>query len=94
MNEEEEDEEDEDEDGYMEAEVGRCRLRVEPRFIRVHTVLGYSYSTALVTHYAVLVGGANGDLDLLQLIDGRSYELQCRSNSRTRELENVWARVY
>jgi hypothetical protein len=26
MNEEEDDEEDEDQDGYMEAEVGRCRL--------------------------------------------------------------------
>ena len=23
-------------------------------------------------------GGANGDLDMLELIDGRSYKLQCR----------------
>jgi hypothetical protein len=39
------------------------------------------------TFYAVLVGGANGDQDLLELIDGRSYELQCRTVSRTRETE-------
>jgi len=37
--------------------------------------------------YAVLVGGANGDLDLLELIDGRSYTLQCRSACRTRQAE-------
>jgi len=37
--------------------------------------------------YAVLVGGANEDLDLLELIDGRSYKLQCRSACRTRQAE-------
>ena len=41
-----------------------------------------------------LVGGANGDLDLLESIDGRSYTLQCRSASRAREAENVCTRVY
>jgi hypothetical protein len=29
--------------------------------------------------YAVLVGGANGDVDLRELIDGHSHELQFRS---------------
>jgi len=37
--------------------------------------------------YAVVVGEANGDLDLLELIDGRSHKLQCRSAARTREAE-------
>jgi hypothetical protein len=40
-----------------------------------------------VSHYTVLVGGANGDMDLLELIDGRSYKLQWRSVSRTRETD-------
>ena len=34
--------------------------------------------------YAILVGGANGELDLLELIDGRSYDVQCRSASEIR----------
>ena len=38
--------------------------------------------------YADQLRRANGDLDLLELIDGRSYKLQCRSASRTREAEN------
>ena len=46
------------------------------------------------TIYAVLVGGTNGDLEVLELIDGRSYTLQCRLDCRTRQAENVWARVY
>ena len=32
-------------------------------------------------------GGGNGDLYLLELVDGRSYKLQCRSASRTREAD-------
>ena len=36
------------------------------------------------SYYADRVWGANGDLDLLELIDGRSYKLQCRSSYRTR----------
>jgi hypothetical protein len=40
------------------------------------------------------VGGANGYLDLLDLIDGRSHELQCRSSYGNGNLKNVWARVY
>ena len=44
--------------------------------------------------YSVLVGGANGDLDLLELIDGRSCVLQCRSASEIWEAETVWARVH
>jgi hypothetical protein len=39
--------------------------------------------------YADRVGGPNGDL--LELIDGRSYKLKCRSHGN---LKNVWARVY
>ena len=45
-------------------------------------------------HYAVVVWGANGDLDLLGSIDGRSYKLQCKSASEIREAVNVWAGVY
>jgi len=33
------------------------------------------------------VGRANGDLEWLELIDGRPYKLQCRFSYRTRELE-------
>ena len=36
-------------------------------------------------YYQVLMGGAHGNLDLLELIDGRSYTSQCGSASRTRE---------
>ena len=45
------------------------------------------HQTNAPCHYAVLVGRANGDSDLLELIDCRSYKLQRRSNSRTREFE-------
>ena len=45
-------------------------------------------------YYADRVGVANWDLDFLDLIDGRSYKLQCRSASRAREADVVWARVY
>ena len=34
---------------------------------------------AIYDDYADRVRGANGVLDLLELIDGRSYKLQCRS---------------
>jgi len=37
-----------------------------------------------MTYYADRVGGANGDLDLLEFIVGRSYKLQCGSGYRTR----------
>ena len=37
-----------------------------------------------LTPYAVLEGGAEWDLDFLELIDGRSYKLQFRSSYRTR----------
>jgi hypothetical protein len=38
-------------------------------------------------YYAVRVGVAHGDLDFLELIDGRAYKLQCRSVCRTRQTE-------
>jgi hypothetical protein len=41
-----------------------------------------------LSYYAILVGGANGDLDLLELTDGRSYESQCRPACRSRQAEN------
>jgi len=46
--------------------------------------------------YADRVGGANGDLNLHELIAGRSYELQCRSYCQTvhGNLKIVWAGVY
>ena len=31
--------------------------------------------TSMITCYTILVGGSNGDLGLLELIDGRSYKL-------------------
>ena len=37
--------------------------------------------------YADREGVSNGDLDVLELIDGRSYKLQCRSASRTRGVD-------
>ena len=48
---------------------------------------GFLRNTSQAWAYAVLTGGANGDLDLLEFMDGRSYKLQCRSHSRTREFE-------
>jgi hypothetical protein len=36
--------------------------------------------------YAVLVGEANGNWDPLELIDGFSYKLQCRSTSEIKRL--------
>jgi len=36
---------------------------------------------------AVLVGGANGNLDLVESIDGRSCKLQCRLACCTRHAE-------
>ena len=38
--------------------------------------------------YAARVGGADGDLDLLELLYGRPHKLQCRSVCRTRQTEN------
>jgi hypothetical protein len=46
----------------------------------------------LFAYYAVLVGGANGDLDLDETIEDCSYKLQCRSGSRTRKA-SIWAKV-
>ena len=45
------------------------------------------FSAKLEPFFAILVGRANGDSDLLQSIDGRSHKLQCRSASRTREAD-------
>jgi hypothetical protein len=46
------------------------------------------------TFYAVLVGGANVDFDLLELTDVRSYKLQVDQPAVHGRLNNVWARVY
>ena len=62
--------------------VHTCRIHTGPHRLNVLIQL------PLDEYYAVLVGGANGDLDLLELIDSRSYKLQCSSVSRTRETEN------
>jgi len=44
--------------------------------------------------YANRVGGSNGDLNFLKLIHISSYNVQCSlKNVRTRQAENVWARV-
>ena len=53
-----------------------------------------SIKYSVESSYAVRVGGSNGDLDLLELIDGGSYKLQCRSASEIREADFVLARVY
>ena len=46
-------------------------------------------------YYADRVGGANRDLDLLELIDGRSYTVYPVDQTPVyRSLKTVWARVY
>jgi hypothetical protein len=54
----------------------------------IHKMAGFMHSLRR------LVGGSNGDLDWLELIDRRSYVSHCSSASEIRDAENVWARVY
>jgi len=39
-------------------------------------------------NYADRVGGANGDLDLLELIDGRLFKLENKISCRSRRLSH------
>ena len=53
---------------------------------------GIFYTNCMVgpeRYYADWLGGSNGDLDLLELIDGRSYKGRCRSASEIREAESM-----
>jgi len=64
----------------------RCTVRLSDNTAHMLAAKGDHRSVLNLT-YADRVGAPNGDEDLLESIDGRSYNLQCRSACRTRQAE-------
>ena len=73
--------------------AGRAAVRLRRVIVRMGKSAHPSARGLLLIHFRFNAttpglrrtsGGTNGDLNLLEVIDGRSYKLQCRSSYRAR----------